>query len=308
MRYVLKVGGGGGIFLALISFFRSFTHIFLVSHIPFSSSFSSFDISLQGGHYSLTGNILIDRTLQIVLYGVGCGMSGSWWRSQHNKHHSMPQKLGHDVDLNTLPLVAFTEKIVKRAGLPQKVWVRLQAFLFPVVITLLVALGWQFYLHPRHIVRQKNIPEAVSLAARFGVFFAFIVPKFGLSNAWYLYLAYNWIAANYIFINFAVSHTHLPTVPKEDTQVDWVRYAAIHTMNVEPGPFNFVDWWMSYLNYQIEHHLFPSMPQFRHPQISPRVRALLEKHGLKYDQRNYIDAMRVTFTNLHNVGVDVFYG
>lgn len=58
-----------------------------------------------------TGNIKIDRALQIVLYGVGCGMSGSWWRNQHNKHHAMPQKIGHDVDLNTLPLVAFTEKV-----------------------------------------------------------------------------------------------------------------------------------------------------------------------------------------------------
>jgi len=65
----------------------------------------------EGGHYSLTGNINVDRALQVVLYGVGCGMSGSWWRIQHNKHHSMPQKLGADVDLNTLPLVAFTEKV-----------------------------------------------------------------------------------------------------------------------------------------------------------------------------------------------------
>ena len=62
---------------------------------------------------SFSGNIKIDRALQIVLYGVGCGMSGSWWRNQHNKHHAMPQKIGHDVDLNTLPLVAFTEKVNK---------------------------------------------------------------------------------------------------------------------------------------------------------------------------------------------------
>ena len=32
----------------------------------------------EGGHYSLTGNIAFDRGLQIVLYGVGCGMSGGW--------------------------------------------------------------------------------------------------------------------------------------------------------------------------------------------------------------------------------------
>lgn len=79
-------------------------------------------------------------------------------------------------------------------------------------------------------------------------------------------------------------------------------------MNVSPGPLNFISWWMSYLNFQIEHHLFPSMPQFRHPIISNRVRALLEKHGLKYDQRTYFEAMAATFRNLHKVGMDVFLG
>jgi len=34
-------------------------------------------------------------------------------------------------------------------------------------------------------------------------------------------------------------------------QTDWVRYAAIHTMNVSPGPLRIVDWWMAYLNFQV---------------------------------------------------------
>lgn len=262
----------------------------------------------EGGHYSLTGNIAIDKALQIFWYGVGCGMSASWWRIQHNKHHSMPQKLGHDVDLNTLPLVAFTEKIVKRAGMPQKLWIRMQAFLFPIITTLLVALGWQYYLHPRHILRTKNTTEMISLVVRHLLWTVLVTSKFGLKQSALLFLAYDWFGANYIFINFAVSHTHLDVVPKEDTQVDWVRYAGVYTMNVSPGPLWFISWWMSYLNFQIEHHLFPSMPQFRHPLISNRVKALFEKHGIKYDQRSYVEAMKVTFRNLHKVGSDVFLG
>jgi len=262
----------------------------------------------EGGHYSLTGNIKVDRSLQIVLYGLGCGMSGSWWRSQHNRHHSMPQKIGHDVDLETLPLVAFTNKVCSKVGINMKRWIRMQAFLFPVITTLLVALGWQFYLHPRHVVRKKNWAEAISMGSRYFLWHMFFTPRFGGLNAFALYLAYTWIGSNYIFLNFAVSHTHLPTVPKEDTQVDWVRYSAVHTMNVSPGPLKWVDWWMSYLNYQIEHHLFPSMPQYRHPIISPRVKALFEKHGLVYDQRSYTDAMAATFANLHKVGSDVYLG
>ena len=151
----------------------------------------------EGGHYSLTGKIGLDKTLQVWLYGVGCGMSAGWWRSQHNRfvpfppfppsprcpglgedsmprcvgsasvsvwsprgkthagvppllpppprvrHHAMPQKEGSDPDLNTLPLVAFTARIVKSAGVPTRLWLRAQAVLFPVITCLLVALGWQ---------------------------------------------------------------------------------------------------------------------------------------------------------------------
>ena len=262
----------------------------------------------EGGHYSLTGNITVDRGLQIALYGIGCGMSGGWWRSQHNKHHSMPQKLGHDVDLETLPLVAFTEKAVKRIRQVTKTWVSVQAYMFPIITTQLVALGWQFYLHPRFIVRRRNAWEGAALATRYAAWTYFITGHFGLLTSALIYLSYNWVASNYIFLNFAVSHTHLPVVSQTDKEVDWIRYAAVHTMNVSPGPFNFVNWWMSYLNFQIEHHLFPSMPQFRHPTVSPRVRELFQKHGLVYDQRDYITSMQVTFRNLHKVGHDVFYG
>ena len=87
-----------------------------------------------------------------------------------------------------------------------------------------------------------------------------------------------------------------------------MRYAAVYTMNASPGPLKFINWWMGYLNFQIEHHLYPSMPQFRHPIISPRVKALFEKHGLKYDQRSYTEAMVATFRNLDKVGADVFLG
>ena len=79
-------------------------------------------------------------------------------------------------------------------------------------------------------------------------------------------------------------------------------------MNVSPGPLNFVNWWMSYLNFQIEHHLFPSMPQFRHPIISPRVKKFFEEHGLVYDQISYFEIVKITFKNLSKVGKEVFLG
>mmetsp|Transcript_43259 Transcript_43259/g.84785 ORF Transcript_43259/g.84785 Transcript_43259/m.84785 type:complete len:1343 (-) Transcript_43259:236-4264(-) len=255
----------------------------------------------EGGHYSLTGNIKVDRHIQMLCYGVGCGMSGAWWRNQHNKHHATPQKLKHDVDLDTLPLVAFHTKISEKVRSPiLKTWLRFQAYLFAPVSTLLVTLGWQYFLHPRHAMRTGNFLELFYMGLRhvlWGVmcYFAGLT----LAQSVGAYIAYAFVGGFYIFLNFAVSHTHKPVVAA-DEHTDWVRYAANHTTNCTPSLL--CNWWMSYLNFQIEHHLFPSMPQFRHPIVSSRVKKLFEAHGLTYDVRDYWVCMRATFQNLHDVG------
>lgn len=76
-------------------------------------------------------------------------------------------------------------------------------------------------------------------------------------------------------------------------------------MNVSPGPFHIVTWVMGYLNYQIEHHLFPAMPQFRNRLIAPRVKALFRKHGLPYHEMSWCSALEATFLNLDHVGKEV---
>ena len=43
---------------------------------------------------------------------------------------------------------------------------------------------------------------------------------------------------------------------KPDEDVHWMEYAATYTIDIAPNPLT--NWWMSYLNFQIEHHLFPS--------------------------------------------------
>jgi fatty acid desaturase 2 (delta-6 desaturase) len=260
----------------------------------------------EGGHYSLTGHISTDKLLQIIIYGIGCGMSAAWWRNQHNKHHATPQKLKHDVDLDTLPLVAFNERIAEKTRHPLlKWWIRNQALLFTPVSCLLVALGWQYYLHPRHIWRSgRASTEGTTVVLRHVLFYGGLCTGMSWGAAVGLYMAYNTIGSAYIFSQFAMSHTHLP-VSEPDEFLHWVEYAALHTTNIKSGWFNVVDWFMSYLNFQIEHHLFPSMPQFRHPKVSPRVKALFHKHGLPYDERGWLPCMRDTWMNLHEVGQSV---
>ena len=250
----------------------------------------------EGGHYSLTGHIKIDRHLQMVIYGLGCGMSGCYWRNQHNKHHATPQKLGADPDLQTLPLIAF-HKIIGKKG--NKLWLKLQAPLFFTgPICTLVAWAWQFLQHPNHAFRVHNYLELFWMGLRY-VLWHYAFGYMGFGASFRLYSVYVGIGATYIFTNFAVSHTHKDVVPKTK-HLSWTLYSANHTTNCSNHWF--VNWWMAYLNFQIEHHLFPSMPQYRHPLIHHRVKALFEKHGVEYDVRPYMECMRVTYANMWAVG------
>jgi len=248
------------------------------------------------GHGSGTGVMWFDRRVQELIYGLGDGMSAGWWRSQHNRHHANPQHLKNDVDLQTLPLVAFHSEIAKKGN---PVWLRLQAYLFLPVITLLVTFGWQFFLHPQYMIRKQKWMELFWLATRYALIGYYIVPAIGFGMTVAMYVTAALFGGIYIFGHFAMSHTHKPVVA-EGEHKDWVRYSVEHTTNLSPHPLT--DWVMSYLNYQIEHHLFPQMPQYRFAALSPRVRQWATERGLDYDVRGYWRGLYDTLVNLDEVG------
>lgn len=53
-----------------------------------------------------------------------------------------------------------------------------------------------------------------------------------------------------------------------------------------------VDYAHLWLNYQIEHHLFPDIPMLRYRQIAPRVEALCAKHGIPYVKEGVLRRVR----------------
>ncbi len=157
--------------------------------------------------------------------------------------------------------------------------------------TLLVAMMWKIYLHPRYVILKGQYAQLLFMAGHY-----YLAYQIGF----FPYILTVWLASIYIFGNFSLSHTHLPVT---SGPLHWVEYALLHTMDIQPSFW--CDWWMAYLNYQIEHHLFPTMPQFRHPQIVGRVRALAEKHGIPYYSDSYGSALFKTFNNLSQVSEDL---
>jgi fatty acid desaturase 2 (delta-6 desaturase) len=149
--------------------------------------------------------------------------------------------------------------------------------------------AWRLYICPRNALKQGDYLDLAMMSLHW------IISYLCIPNLFLFFLMY-WLGANYMFGNFALSHTHLP-VTEEATH--WVQYGLSHTANIKPSPF--VDWWMGYLNYQIEHHLFPTLPQYKSHLVVDRVKALASKHNLPYHSYSYGEAWVKTLKNFNDV-------
>lgn len=101
----------------------------------------------------------------------------------------------------------------------------------------------------------------------------------------------------YLLGTFSLNHTHLDVTEEGKS---WVEYCLEHTVNITSTPLT--DWWMGYLNFQIEHHLFPQMPQYNNHLIRDRVAALAKKYDLPYRTLGFWEAWGKVFRNLEDVG------
>jgi len=275
------------------------------------------------GHLSFTGIRMVDRVIQTFTIGFGDGVSSSVWNSMHQKHHATPQKVKHDIDLDTTPLVAFFNTAFEdntngkaASRFMNRWWMRFQAWTFlPLVNGIFVHLFWSYYLHPKKVftrlcsaktrdVHIETAFEIVCMTASHVVIPAIFynTGHYSIIFSYFLLMITNFWNFIYLFGHFSLSHTYTGVI-QEDKNLLWFEYALDHTVNISTKSA-LVTWIMGYLNFQIEHHLFPSMPQYKNALAAPYVLRFCNKWAphLKYTEHSYMEAWRLMLSNLNQVG------
>jgi len=72
---------------------------------------------------------------------------------------------------------------------------------------------------------------------------------------------------------------------------EWMLRQVVGSTNYACGD-ELTDTLHLYLNYQIEHHLWPDLPMLRYREVQPKVKALCEKHGVPYVQESVFTRLR----------------
>jgi fatty acid desaturase len=91
----------------------------------------------------------------------------------------------------------------------------------------------------------------------------------------------------------------MPTLTQAD-ELDFLRRQVLTSRNVAGG--RLVDWLLGGLNYQIEHHLFPTMARPNLRRAQPLVRAFCHQHGLAYAEASLVGSYAQALRHLHTVG------
>jgi fatty acid desaturase len=237
-----------------------------------------------------------------LLSAVFAGLSYGWWKDKHQRHHAAPNHEGRDPDIGP-GAIAFTRDIAagRSTGFPG--WfMKRQGWLFFPLLTLE---GLNLHVESLKTIARGDAMahrrlEAVlvvsRLAAYVGVLFVLLPP--GKAAAF--------VAVQSAFFgvslggSFAPSHKGMPIVPRT-ARLDFMSRQVLMSRNVRGGPL--VDVAMGGLNYQIEHHLFPSMPRPNLKRAQPIVRAYCAEHDVSYHELGLWASYGVVVDYLNHVGL-----
>jgi fatty acid desaturase len=227
------------------------------------------------------------------------GLSYGWWVDKHNAHHAHPNDLETDPDVRAGVLIFDTSQTRGRRGLAALV-TRHQAWLFFPLLTFeavnLYVAGLRSLLRPglRH-----RWAEVALIVVHTTAYLTLVVTTMSWAQGLVFMAIHQGLRGIYLGVSFAPNHKGMPVLSRADEADPFLRQ-VLTSRNIRGGPV--VDWALGGLNYQIEHHLFPSMARANLPKAQVIVRALCERDAVPYVEASARASYAEVLRHLHDVG------
>jgi fatty acid desaturase len=242
-------------------------------------------------------NEWVSRFVANLVVGLGYG----WWMHKHSKHHGNPNTMNKDMDMDANAIVYTPQDAETRTGAPA--WfMRRQGWFFLPAMTLT---GLDLHvktlrmLLAKEPVKHRGI-ELTLMAIRLIGFPVLVIllagPVVGIAFMVLETLVFGFLMGG----SFAPNHIGMPIID-ETQRVDYLRRQVLTSRNISGGTPMAI--WMGGLNYQVEHHLFPSMASANLKRARPIVRAYCLELGVHYTETTLPQAMRHVVKYIHRVGI-----
>ncbi|HZC74320.1 MAG TPA: acyl-CoA desaturase [Jatrophihabitans sp.] len=259
----------------------------------------------DAGHQAIFTRRRLNDVLGRVLGNLLVGLSYGWWVDTHNRHHANPNHEERDPDVGDGVLAFTVAQATKRTGRVSRFIARRQAWLFFPLLALegislhvdsVAAVTSDRYRSARGGSRRF---EALGLIAHAVLYVTLLLLVMSPEKAVAFAAVHQAVWGIYMGSTFAPNHKGMTIVAAGD-RLDFLRRQVLTSRNVRGGMLT--DFALGGLNYQIEHHLFPSMPRgsLRHAQ--PLVRAHCEALGVPYCEASLFGSYRAALAHLSAMG------
>jgi fatty acid desaturase len=253
----------------------------------------------DAGHRQICRTRRANYVLGILCGNLAIGLSYGWWVSKHNRHHAHPNTVDADPDI-MLSVLAFTGTQVRTGRLATRLVFRYQAYLFFPMLLLEA-----FSLHVASIsALASRAPryrawETALLAVHAASYLVIVLLVLSPAKAVVFILVQQGLFGLYLGSSFAPNHKGMPILPAAD-RTDFLRRQVLTSRNVRGGWLT--DFALGGLNYQIEHHLFPSMPRPNLRRSQALIREFCQQRDLPYCQSSLLGSYAQALRHLNTVG------
>jgi fatty acid desaturase len=247
----------------------------------------------DAGHLQIAGSRRVSYILGVLFGNLGIGLGYGWWVDKHNRHHAHPNTEDADPDI-MMRVLAFTPAQARGSRGLARIVFRNQAYLFFPLL-----LGEAFSVHVASIralvSRDTRVraAEAALLATHLAGYLAVVFLVLSPVKAVVFILVQQGLFGVYLGASFAPNHKGMLILDAAD-QSDFLSRQVLTSRNVRGGWLT--DIALGGLNYQIEHHLFPSMPRPNLRRAQPLIREFCRQRELPYCEASlagsYAQALR----------------
>ncbi len=235
-----------------------------------------------------------------VLHGnLAIGLSYGWWVDKHNRHHAHPNHEDRDPDVRIGALAFSTDQAIAKSGLVRVIARHQRYFFLPLLLLEAVQLHVSSV---RALVRRgvrHRTAETVLLAVHIIGYLTLLFVVLSPVKALVFLVVQQGLFGLYLGLSFAPNHKGMPMLTNRE-EADYLRRQVLTSRNVRGGWL--IDHLLGGLNYQIEHHLFPSMPRPNLRRSQPLIRAFCRQHGVSYLETSLLGSYGQALRHLHDVG------
>ena len=261
-------------------------------------------------HDRLTGDYL--GSLFVVL---GFGVSGQWWKQNHNVHHIVTNSINGDPDIQYLPLFMVDSAMAKgfyslyhktrfAYDKAAQFLVGYQHILYLPVMALarhnLYLQSWIFVLTGKD-VRRRYVEAAVLVL--YAWWLAELVLRIEDSNMAWMWWFVSHSTCGILHVQITLSHFSMECFETQHGTIhrtaedDFVRHQCATSLDVDCHPW--MDWFHGGLHFQVVHHLWPRLPRHNLREIRDKYLVpLCKKHNVEYHQLPFFPAVGKTLTHM----------